>query len=184
MRSSRSLLLLVPLVLFGCSLDYRTGQTGGTPAADTPDTILYDFTTTSVRGQEPYFRIKAAEAETFDKKNITSLTKVSFEEFDSEGKVIARGTADHAIYHTDTKNAELTGHLDVYSSQEKARITTDYLEWNDKNHTLTVKPDVPVSIVKDDGSNIEATGFEADLRTRTIRFTSDVRGTFVEKSTK
>lgn len=182
MRSSRTLLFIPIVLLFGCSLEYR--QPGSTRTVDTPDTILYDFTTTSVRGSRPYFTIEAKEAETYDKKNITVLQKVSFQEYDSDGKVIASGTADEATYHADTKNAELSGHLDVYSAQEKARITTGYLYWNDEKKTLTGKPDVPVAIVKDDGSKVQATGFEADLQTRTIRFLSNVRGTFVETSSK
>jgi LPS export ABC transporter protein LptC len=184
MGSKRGFLFLFPALLFGCSLDYQSGKLASSRANDTPDTILYNFTTTSVRGKQPYFRIQAAEAETFDKKNITILTKIKFEEYDSDGKIIANGTADRAIYHSDTKNAELSGHLDVYSSQEKAKIETDFLSWNDEKHSLTGEPDVAVSILKDDGSKIQASGFEADLRTRTIRFSSDVQGTFVEKSSK
>lgn len=182
MHSRAFALILLPLLLLGCSIDYRTGATSGKTAAETPDTVFYNFTTTSVHGSKPYFRIKAAEAETFNKKNITVLHRVSFQEFDSEGKVIAHGTADRVVYHTDTKNAELSGNLDLYSAQEKARITTSYLFWNDKAQTLTGKPGVPVTIVKNDGSRIAAKGFEADLRTRTIRFSSNVRGTFVEKT--
>lgn len=183
MRGKGPLLLIVPLLLLGCSLDYHTGQATGT-SVSTPDTILYNFATTSVHGSKLYFKIEAAEAENFNKENLTVLKKVTFREYDAEGKVIAQGSADKAVYHTDTKNAELTGNIEMYSAQEKARITTDYLSWDNQTKTLTGKPGVTVTILKDDGSKIEAKGFEADLRTRSIKFSSDVRGTFVDTSSK
>lgn len=184
MRAKGALLAFLTMLLFGCSLDYHSAEAGGNSIGEIPDTILYNFTTNSVRGKQPYFRIKAAEAETFDKKNITIFTKVSFQEFNSAGKVVARGTADRAVYHADTKNAELSGNIDVYSTREKAQITTNYLFWNNDNKTLTGKPNVPVKIVKDDGSKIDGSGFDANLRTRSIQFSSNVRGSFVETHNK
>ena len=182
--SGRELLLSAAglLVLAGCSLDYRGAGYSDKLSESTPDTVLYDFSTTTVHGSEPYFRIQASVASTYDKKNLTVLSGVKFEQFDSKGKVIASGTADSAVYHTDTENAELSGHIEMYSDTEKARISAVSLSWNNSAKTLTGKTDSIVSIVKNTGSGISGTGFEAELKTRTVKFSGNVHGKWVEEN--
>jgi LPS export ABC transporter protein LptC len=164
---------------FGCSLDYRGAGYDEKLAETTPDTVLYDFSTTSMHGKVPYIQVTAAKAETFEKKNLTILDGLRFTQFDSNGDVAASGSADHADYHTDSQDADLSGNIDVYSSQEHARITADWLSWDDDAKTLTGRADGTVAVKKDSGSSISGQGFEAELKTRTIKFSGGVRGSWV-----
>ena len=118
-------LALAATIAVGCSLNDHAASYSTSLSQSTPNTVLYNFSTTTIRGKEPYFRIEAQRAETFDKKNVTMLEGVKFEEFNSQGKVIASGSADTAVYHTDTENAELSGHIQLYSDSEQARITAE-----------------------------------------------------------
>ncbi len=179
MRARGAPLLLSCLLAFGCSLDYRGVMVATTMPENVPDTVLDDLTTTSVRGASAYFRIEAGHAETFGRKNETILTSVKFQEFDKNGKAVTEGSADRVVYHTDTRNAELSGNLKVYSSTEDAHVSADYLYWNDDDKTLQGRPGSVVVITKDSGSLIEGTGFSAEIRTRTVRFSGAVRGTWV-----
>ncbi len=170
--------------LAGCSLDYRSAEIAQKLPENVPDTVLSDFTSTTMRGQLPYFRIQAQSAETFEKKNETVLTNVQFEQFDSKGKIAAEGRANHAVYHTNTENAELSGDLSMYSVSEKARFTANYLAWNNEEKTLTGKPDALVVIRKDGGSFLQGRGFHADTRTRTLQFSDGVEGRWVGDSNR
>ncbi len=170
--------------LTGCSIDYRSAEIAQKLPENVPDTVLTNFTSTTMRGQLPYFRIHAKSAESFGKKNETILTDVSFEEFDNKGKIVAEGKANHAVYFTDTQNAELSGDLSMYSLAEHARFSTDYLAWNNDDKTLTGKPHAVVIIRKDTGSFLEGRGFKADTRTRSLEFSDGVEGTWVGDSNK
>jgi len=182
----RALLALSLLLsaLAGCSIDYRSAEIAQKLPENVPDTVLTDFTSTTMRGQLPYFRIQAQLAENFGKKNETILTDVQFQQFDKEGKIIAEGKANHAVYFTDTQNAELSGDLSMYSLSEHARFSADYLAWNNDDKTLTGKPDALVVIKKDSGSFLEGRGFRADTRTRSLQFSGGVQGTWVGDSSK
>jgi len=177
-------LSLILSALAGCSIDYRSAEIAQKLPESVPDTVLTDFTSTTMRGQLPYFRIQAQSAETFGKKNETVLTDVQFQEFDKNGSVIAEGRAHHAVYYTDTQNAELSGDLNMYSLSEHARFSADSLAWNNDAKTLTGKPDALVVIKKDSGSFLEGRGFQADTRTRSFQFSGGVEGTWVGESNR
>lgn len=171
--------LALTVLLGGCSLDYKSAEVAQKLPANVPDTALTDFVSTTMRGDRPYFRVTAQTAETFAKKNETILTDVQFEEFDKEGKVVADGRANRAVYHTDTQNAELSGDLSLYSAAEKATFKTDYLSWNDHEKRLAGTPDGVVRITKESGSFLEGRGFTATTRTRSFEFEHGVEGRWV-----
>lgn len=163
-----------------CSLDYNQTTYSEELAANTPDSILNQFSYTSVQKGVPVFKLKAVKAEIYDKKNETQLEGVSFTEYADDGTVASTGTADTAVYYTDTKNAELSGNIKVHSLTENATVTTDYLYWNDAQKTLTGKPSGVVAISRDNGTHVRGTGFEAEAQTKSFSFSGPVTGVYVQ----
>src|SRR5690554_3716608 len=101
------IIALASLVFAGCSIDYESGTFSEDLAEEVPDTIIFSFTHTVVRGETPLFRITAERAESYEAKQETRLTDVSFREYAADGEVITEGTADSAVFFTDTENARI-----------------------------------------------------------------------------
>ena len=173
-----SVFLMTILLMAGCSLDYDQNMISDSMSESIPDTVLISFTHTVVRNGKAVFVITAEKAEAFSKKNRTLLTDVDFKEFDNDGKVTTKGRADHAVFYTDTENADLSGNLDFYSASENGGVTGDHLYWDSEKKVLNGDPDETVMLNKDSGSRLEGKGFEADFRYRTLSFDKDVKGSY------
>ncbi len=168
------------LLLFsGCSLDYGPAQIAQKLNENTPDLIIYDFQSTSVRHDRKQFQISASLSETFDQKQQQRLSDVRFSEYDDKGNVITSGTADNALLYTDSNNVELSGHITFHSTQEKATVTCGYLFWDDKARTLTSRADDTVTIKRDSGTSLVGRGFSANVARREVDFSGPVSGTVV-----
>ena len=127
----------------------------------------------------PSFRITAESAETYRKKKETILSGITFIEYDNEGKIITTGTADSAIFFTDTEDAELKGGLYFYSSNEKAKVYSEYLYWNNEERVLIGKPEDTVRLERDSGSIISGKEFIANFKINEFVFNKSVTGVFV-----
>lgn len=178
-----ALLAVGVAVTFSCRLDYSSTQIAQKIETDIPDLILTNFTHTSVRHDHKQFEITAANSELFSQKSLQTLDGVKFTEYDTDGKVVTQGSADHAVLHTDTNDVELSGTIQFYSETESAHVECTYLYWNDKDRTLTSKPEDIVRIRKDDGSVISGSDFRADVARREVSFGGPVQGTVVASDT-
>ena len=175
------LIATVALMWSSCSLDYTDAILSENMSEEIPDSILYDFTHTSVRNGTPASRLHADRAEIYEKKNETRLHDVVFQEFDRDGTIVTEGRADYTLFDTETEDAELSGDLSFYSSKEEATVSTDYLYWNDEEKTLVGAPEAAVTIYKDSGTELSGVGFEADISTLSVNFDGPVQGTYVDE---
>ncbi len=167
------------IIVAGCSLDYSSTYVTEEMSEDIPDSILYEFTHTSVKDGTPVFRLSAGTAYIYNKKKETRLSDILFQEYDRKGEVITEGTADEAVFFTDSEDAEFWGNLLFYSSIEEASFETSYLYWNNDEKKLIGKKGSDVLIKRDTGTEILGTGFEAEARTRIVTFEGPVSGTYV-----
>jgi len=144
-----------------------------------PETRLYDFTHTVVRDGEVIFRLSASYAERYAADHRTILEDVVFQEYGEDGEILTEGTAEEAVFFEDTENADLEGGIRVYSLREETTVEAESLFWDSEKRLLTAEEDHQVSIEKDDGDQVSGTGFEADLREKSILFTGSSRGKLV-----
>ena len=179
MRRGRNQVLLLAVLLAGCSLDYSQVSVTEEMSESIPNSIIEDFSYTIVRGGVPTYVLEADSAEFYSAIEETRLAGLVFQELQKDGSLVTEGTADEAIYFTATENAELLGALSFFSAVEEATIHSDYLYWDSENKLLLGKDDGHVSIQSDSGSELEGIGFEADIRRRFVDFHGDVSGTFV-----
>ena len=167
------------LVFAGCSLDYSSIYVTDDMSEEIPDSILYEFTHTSVKDGTPIFRLSAGTAYIYNRKSQTQLSDILFQEFNRRGEVITEGRADEAVFFTDTEDAQFWGNLFFYSLAEEASFETAYLYWNDEEKRLTGRKNEEVRIKRDTGTEILGAGFEAEARTRIVTFSGPVSGTYV-----
>ena len=173
---------LLSAVLFSsCRFDYEETIMAEDLSDEVPQTILINFSQVMVKNSVPTFYIEAAESSTFEKKKETLFKSVSFKEFDKDGEVVTSGSADNARMYNETESVELWGNLDFYSKREDASLTGEYLFWDNEKSTLTGKSDDQISIVESGGSEISGKGFSADSKTKSISFSSDVSGSWVNE---
>jgi hypothetical protein len=69
--------------------------------------------------------------------------------------------------------------IDVDS--EEIAIETKWLEWKDKERTLTGGEVEEVSIYQENGTAFTGIGFHADARRRTWEFNGNVGGTYIQE---
>ncbi len=167
------------IIVAGCSLDYSSAYVTEDMSEEIPDSILYDFTHTSVKNGTPVFRLSAGTAYIYNKKKETRLSDILFQEYNGEGQIITEGTADDAVFFTESEDAEFWGNLLFYSLSEEASFETSYLYWDDEQKKLIGREDSDVRIRRDTGTEILGAGFEAEARTRTVTFSGPVSGTYV-----
>ncbi|MDC7226065.1 MAG: LPS export ABC transporter periplasmic protein LptC [Spirochaetales bacterium] len=174
-------IFILMLSLNGCRFDYEESIMAENLSEEVPDTILKNFSQIMVKDSVPTFYIEAEESLSFGKRKETVFSNVHFQEFDSEGKVITDGHADNAKMFNETESVELWGGLNFYSDRERASLEGEYLFWDNELSTLSGKPDDRISIVEEDGSEIAGKGFFADSKTKTIKFSSQVSGSWKDE---
>jgi LPS export ABC transporter protein LptC len=174
-----SALLAAVLTSAGCSLDYEAAETPQGATESIPDTVAVGITHRIVKNSRLSFEMEASRAETYNARKETILKDARFTEFDDTGAHTTEGKAATVVFHTDTENAEISGSVSVYSAGEKGRISTQALSWQNKQKILTADPGARVTIRKDDGSFLTGTGFTGDFRTKEVRFSGPVEGTYV-----
>lgn len=171
--------ILTILIFAGCSLDYSSSFLSDDMSEDIPDSILTEFIHTSVKNGLPVFRLYAGKAAMYNKKEETQLSEIIFIEYDGKGEVITEGSAESAVFFTESEDAEFWGNLYFYSLAEEASFSAPYLFWSNTEKKLTGNDNDQVFIQQDTGTAVRGIGFEAQARTRQVTFSGAVTGTYV-----
>lgn len=168
-------LLCAALCLVSCSLG---AAYEGKEPPEAPYAVFTDYVHTVVVRGAKNFELRAKKAELYETSKIAVLSGVSFAEYDpATGELVSSGSADSAVYHTDTKDAEFSGSVKVESKRQDASLAGERLVWKDKEKKLVGGLDRTVSIGRSDGSWVSGAGFEADVRRRSFSFRESVTGT-------
>ena len=166
-------------VLASCSLDYAGASLEEGMSERLPDTVATALVHRVVKNSRTVLELTADRAETWDAQHRTVIDGASFVEYDQAGTMAVEGSAGRVVFHTDTEDAEISGHVRVYSALEEAGIETETLAWKSKPRLLTAPVHDRVIISSDNGSRLEGTGFVGDFRRREFVFTGPVQGTYV-----
>lgn len=149
---------------------------------EAPYAVFVGYSHTVVVRGARNFVLKADKAELYDKSKKAVLSGVSFAEYDPDtGELLSQGTAEDAVYHTDTKDAEFSGSVRLESKRQDAILEGEKLSWSDKDKRLIGGLDRTVTIGREDGSRVSGAGFEADARDRSFSFRGGVSGLVAEK---
>ena len=175
-------MILLVLLMTGCSLDYREAILEEELAENIPEVVLVNFRHIVVKNGLKAAMVEAESAEDYSKKQEIMIKDVHFIEYAIDGSIVNEGWADMAQYSENTGDAIIEGNIFVKSDREKGSITADKLYWNDKEKELKGDPEEEVVMKKEDGSFVKGKGFIADFNTRSFMFLRDVSGKYVGKS--
>jgi LPS export ABC transporter protein LptC len=169
-------LFFLIIVLGACSFDYGDSESD---AGDQPDIIMRDVEYVRIRDGDPVVRFQAETAERYEKRQSMELRNFSFEQFESHGDDInAVGRAGIASVDLDSGDIQLSGGVRIDVESEDIIIETHFLNWRDKERTLSGTEDSQVDIQRSDGTSFTGRGFSAHTRERTWAFTSGANGTY------
>jgi LPS export ABC transporter protein LptC len=174
------LLTAAILLAGGCSLSYEDSRVAENLAPEIPDTVMIGFTHTVVSQGRVWVRMSARRAEGFDQSKRIVLAGVRFQEFDRQGELATEASADRAVYHSDSEDAEVTGRILIRAPGEKASLSAESLNWIKEGRRLSSGAGQSVRLDKEDGSFLEGRGFQADFRRRRLEFAQGASGGYVE----
>ena len=179
-KPAATLLVAAAAALAACSFDYTAAGTGAEQLAEqVPETVLTGATHTVVRDGRVVAQIHAVLIENYPRSGRAVLEGVRYSEFDRAGNVVAAGSAERAVYLTASEDAELAGTIELRSETQEAVLRAEALRWDSERRRLSSGPQQMVEVARDDGSQVRGAGFQAELRTKTIRFAAPVTGTLV-----
>jgi LPS export ABC transporter protein LptC len=165
-------------LLSSCSFDY-----GNQDGADKnqPDIIMENVEYVRVRSADPQARFLAERLERYEERGIIELRNFSFEQFGSGGEEVnAYGRAGSASVEIDSGDIRMDDGVRIDVDTEDLAIETKWLEWKDKDRTLTGGEEEEVSIYQESGTAFTGIGFHADARRRTWEFAGNVSGTYIQ----
>ncbi len=175
-------IILLILLLTGCSLDYREAILEEELAENIPEMVLVNFRHVVVKNGVKAAMVEAERAEDYSKKHEIMIRDVHFIEYSMDGSIVNEGWADRALYNEDTGDAVIEGDIFVKSNKQKGNIIAEKLYWKDKERELKGDPEEEVVMKKEDGSFVRGRGFIADFNTKSFRFLKDVSGRYEGKS--
>ncbi|MBU1079360.1 MAG: LPS export ABC transporter periplasmic protein LptC [Spirochaetes bacterium] len=163
----------------GCSLDYGT-ELAEDLGDEIPDTVAIGFQHTVVEDGSPRFRLEADRGESYQAQKKMKLEGVRFVEYaPGGGEPSAEGSADSAVFHTDTESAEFSGAVLFRSVQDGVTVESGYLEWDGEARVLSSRAEIVTTLSDDDGTSLSGSGFGADAARRSFSFGNRAEGRFV-----
>ncbi len=172
--------VLAAALAAGCSLSYDEARVAEKIAPEIPDTIMSGFTHTVISEGRVWVRLSARRAEGFDQSKRIVLAGVRFQEFDRRGDLATEASADRAVYHSESEDAEVTGNILIRAAEEKASLSAESLTWIKEGRRLSSGSGQSVRLAKEDGSFLEGRGFQADFRRRRLEFAEGASGAYME----
>jgi len=177
-RSGFSCLLYI-FLLNACSFDYGAGDGS---ESKRPDIVMENIEFTRVRGGELLARFRGEHAERWEDTQIMRITNFTFEQMEDKGETVnVEGTAGAAEVQLESGDISLFDGVTIRIESEDVTITTNRIEWKDKEKTLSGGEEEQVDIQRSDGTSFTGKGVFADIRSRTWSFSGEVTGTYVEE---
>lgn len=173
--------LLQTIPFLSCSFDYSPI----TESEETrPDLVMEDVDYNRVADGKLVIHFQADQVARFEKNRLLQVQNLRFEQFNKNtGQTDAAGTAGYAQFWTATSDAEFSDGVRIIIPSEDLSVEAKSLQWKDMQKVLFGSPDQTVLLKKSDGSLIVGSGFSADGRSRSWRFTGSVSGMYQEEST-
>ena len=179
-RTFAAAVVVAVAVLAACSFDYSDAGASAEQLRDNvPETDLADVTHTIVRNGRRVAEVTARRVQNYRNRGVTILNEVRYTEYDRAGNPVTTGSAERAVYYPDSRDAQVSGAVQLRSEAQEVWLRADLLSWEDKRRRLSAPRERMVEISRDDGSQVRGGGLDVDVRSKTIRFTGPVAGTLV-----
>ena len=141
------------------------------------DTTMNRLFQVSTKQGRTEWKLEAASAEMDKMNNIGRLKDVSIVFYLKSGSEVSL-TADRGIFHTDSKDIEVSGNVVVVNRNYK--MVTERLKYRDSRRTLTSSAPLAIS---DNSSSLMADRMVYDIAKNESVFEGNVMGFFSDKAT-
>jgi len=174
--------LAVVVLCSGCALDYAKDT--APPADQIPLMVFKNLRETGVKDGKISYTMETAGSESYPSRKQVQLKQFRFQEYDSSGGRASDGQADSAVIDTATNDAKISGQLRARSEEQGVTLVIGRtgggggLTWANDDRILRTLPGTPVTLTKDDGSNIQAQSLTLDLGTKRLELGEGVEGTW------
>ncbi len=159
---------VIVLLSLSCSFDY--GVKKETSTRKIPDFVLKNTAYTIERTGEHAIIFTADTLEMFDSDHSALLDTVTFIQQDDSLRVLSSGSCSTAEINTNSRDAVLTGNIEVFSPSKGILLKAEVLNWDNSTSLLTGGAEGEVSIIYEDGSKIRGIGFRGDFSLNMFEF--------------
>jgi len=172
---SAAAVLVVLLLLISCSFNYGTKK--DTSSRKIPDFMLKKTSYTIERTGEHAIIFTADTLEMFESDHTAILDTVTFIQRDDSFVELSSGSCNSAEINTNSRDAVLSGNIEVFSPSRGILLRADRLNWDNSTSLLTGGAEDEVSIIYEDGSQVRGIGFRGDFSLNMFEFQEILEGT-------
>jgi len=167
--------MVILLLAASCSFDYGTKKE--TTSKKIPDFILKNTSYTIERTGEHAIIFTADTLEMFDSDHSAILDSVTFIQQDDSLVILSTGSCISAEINTNSRDAVLSGNIEVFSPSRGILLRADHLNWDNSTSLLAGGVEDEVSITYEDGSKIRGVGFRGNFSLNMFEFQKIIEGT-------
>jgi len=154
------------ILILSCSYDRSKYDRDET--VEYPDMIQDIYVHYIYKNNKKYLKTEITRAEFYEKSGKILCDGLKANIFDSKGTLTTEIFADKGNINKNDKFVIFTGNVKVKTFESKSTIFTEELYLDYKNNKMF--SNVPVSIKKDDGSYLNASSMESDIKTEESSF--------------
>ena len=140
-----------------------------------PDMVLENAQYTLGRPNEDALLMEASKIEIYKSSKGTIMEEVKFRQDSQDG---FEGSCDYAQIDESSNHAVLSGNVEINRKTDNLQIYAQSIEWD--NEEMTLQTTGTVLVIYEDGTEIEAQGFFANIDDNKFEFGSIIRGTINE----
>lgn len=172
-RKLAHFLLVSFLAMFFClvSCSKETSESIPLGEQELPDMILENAQYTLGRPNEDALLMEASKIEIYNNSKGTIMENVKFKQNSEDG---FEGTCGHALIDEEANHAILSNDVEIKRESDNLQIYAQSIEWD--NDEMTLQTTGTVLVLYEDGTEIEAQGFFANLEENNFEFGSITRG--------
>jgi LPS export ABC transporter protein LptC len=171
-----TMVLATLTILSACSFDYGQDVELSEIAKTTPDLSLTNARHSVIRDGSLLLTLKAGTLKVYSRENKRVFTELSFFQYDSDGKVVAEGTAGSATQAIDTESIDFSEGIEIVVHSENALIRADAISWDAKAKVFSSKADQEILIRRGTDTELRGTGLWLDASSRVVEFRGAVNG--------
>jgi LPS export ABC transporter protein LptC len=152
----KSLIIRIILLIF--IITNNSCDVAISPKGFRPDMLVENYKTTNFKNSRIEWILKAKRASYYfdEKRSIAENIQLYYYQ---DHKANATVKADKAIIYTDSRDIDLIGNVDMFSTSGN-KLLTQKIRWDNKNEYLDT--DEPIKILRNNGDIIEGIGLRAD----------------------
>jgi len=173
--------VLLPVLVFfysSCTFVYSPPEA---EEYDFPNITMEDLTYIRMKDGELSAKLEAETGDRYESKHLMKLKNYKFVQYNDNGEADSDGHGGSAVIEISSNNIQMTDSVEINVESEDYVLKSEDLDWKDAPKTLESNGNSKVNIRRGNGTEVNGTGFFAEIRSRNWSFKSDVEGVYVNE---